>query len=337
MSATLDPKLRQGIGASESACLFGLNPYMTPLDLYARIVGLVVDLPTQVQKRGAKAERYIADEYADREGLFLDDHFNALPDDGNWLVEPPTQRHPHHAILIASPDRLVVRNGAPARLLEIKTARSHKGWEDPDEMPDGVPPHVMVQVQHQLLVGVEWNGEHFWPDEAHVAACVGHLDDYRIYTIKRSETIGLAITEKVEAFWSEHVEPRIPPAFDGSAAGDALLKALYPADARPALVAVATTHEANAIMAELKMAQAEADRWQAKADTAKQIVKSFIGDGAGIEGDGWRATWKRNKDSEVTDWKAVAQALAPSDALIAAHTTTKAGARTFRPSWRNQE
>lgn len=337
--ATLDPRLRNGIGASECAMLFGLSPFGGPLDLYLRIVHPRQDAATKAQRRGTRLEAYLAAEYADRHGLWCVEEGAPAPDpdtnenNGDFIWSPPTQRHPEHALLIASPDRVATRGGAVERLVEIKTARFSAGWLDPDESPDGVPAHYLLQVAHQLMVGVEWGGRHCWPSEATLVASVSHLDDYREYTIRRDERVEAVIIAKVEQFWSEHIEPRVPPPFDGGEAGDELLSLLYPADTRPTLRRIEPTDDAHRLMLSLREARLELEAAEKRAALAAQNIKDIIGENAGIEGDGWRCTWKCNRPSHATDWKAVAQALAPSDALIAQHTTTKPGARVFRPTF----
>jgi hypothetical protein len=54
--------------------------------------------------------------------------------------------------------------------------------------------------------------------------------------------------------------------------------------------------------------------------------------------------WKKNRDSEVTDWKAVAedmQFFLPSDKkledFVETRTTIKPGSRVFRPFWKKEE
>jgi len=330
MGATLDPALRHGVGASEVAALFGLHPYLTPLGLYTRILGIGTGHETIAQRRGTRIEGYLAGEYAEREGLFPTASPHAARDGGPWLLDGETQRHPEHRLLIASPDRVVVRDGQPVRLVEIKTARSRAGWADPDETPDGVPDHYALQVQHQLLVGVDVGGRHFWPQEAHLVASVGHLDDFRVYTIQASPAVHRAILERVERFWAEHVEPRVPPAWDGSDAGSALLRAMYPEDRLPLEPA---PPEAEPIMAELRRARADVEAAQAREATAKQIVEAIIGDRQGLAGRGWRVTWKRAKDSRSVDWEAVAKAACATPALIEQHTSVRPGTRRFLPRW----
>jgi len=330
MSATLDPALRNGIGASEIGALFGVHPYLTPLALYVRMTTPQSAESNAVQRRGLKLEGYIAEEYADRHGLLHVPPDMPFPR-ANGLLCPETQRHGEYDFLIASADRLVMERGEAVRVVEIKTARSRKGWDDPEDVPDGVPMHYLLQVAQQMLVGFAGS-----PIEAGtLAATVGSLDDYREYHFTRSAKIEAAIIERAGAFWHDHVLPRRPPEFDGSEAGDALLRMMYPADTRPELLVAGDV--AESVVAKWRAAQAEADRWQGQADTEKQILRSLIGESAGLEGSFGRLTYKKNKDSRKVDWEAVASALAPPAALIEAHTTIKPGPRVLRPHWRNDE
>ena len=323
MPATLDPALRQGIGASQVAALFGCHPYLTPLGLYCQVLGLEPPSDSPVMRRGTKLEGYIAEEYAARNGLWTGGV--------TGLVDLGTQRHPEHKLLIASPDRVVVLDGGEVvRLIEIKTARSRAGWSDPEEVEDGVPLHYSLQVQQQLLVGVEAGGRHQWPQEAHLVACVGSLDDLSIYTIRASAKVHAAIVERVERFWTDHVEPRVPPPWDGSEAGAALLKAMYTADRLPP---VAAPPELEPIAAELRAAKADLAAAEARVDTAQQILKASVADAAGMQGSAWRCSWKRNRPSHPVDWEAVAREAGASETLIQKHTAERPGARVFRFTW----
>jgi hypothetical protein len=78
------------------------------------------------------------------------------------------------------------------------------------------------------------------------------------------------------------------------------------------------------------MKEAEAEKLK-----AENLLKSYMGDASAIPG---IATWKNNKDSETTDWRAVVSELATLidgakvACIIEANTSTKPGARVFRPS-----
>jgi predicted phage-related endonuclease len=284
-TATLDPRLRAGVGSSEIAALFGLSPYGGPLALYLRIVhheALPKD-ETRAQARGLFAEPYLAGAYARRHGLSAGE-----------LRAVPTQRHPDNPRLIASPDRVVFRDGIPERIVELKTARDPRGWDDPREVPDGAPPYYLLQVAHQLLVGVDGlDGKRYWPEHATIVASVGHLDDYREYDIQRVPAIEQRIVETVERFWLEHIEPRVPPAFDGSAAGADLLRVLYPYNTiRAKLDDCGPTHPAWPDVVALARAQRAAEAAATEHERMRQVVQSQIGDRAGLVGDDYRLTWR---------------------------------------------
>ena len=301
MTATLDPKLRNGIGSSEVAMLFGCSPYGGPLELFMRIVHPERRAATKAQRRGIAAERFLAQEYAERHGLWIADE-QAFPDpetnerNGDFLWCPPTQRHPEHARLIASTDRVAVRGGRVERLVEIKTGRWGDGWEDPDEVPDGVPMHYACQVLHQLLVGVDVDGQHHWPEEATLVASIGHLDDYREYTFRRAPKFEAEVVRRVEAFWRDHVEPRRPPEYDGSAAGERLLKTAYPFNRIASMpTRVHPGSPAAAKAAALRRAELAKERAAHGYAVAEQLVRDEIGDRAGIDGEGFRITWRANR------------------------------------------
>ena len=60
-------------------------------------------------------------------------------------------------------------------------------------------------------------------------------------------------------------------------------------------------------------------------------IKEAIGERQGIVGNtGWVATWRANKNSQRTDWKAVAEEARVGQEIIAKHTREVPGARVFK-------
>lgn len=326
------------IGASEVAALFGLSPFGGPVDVFlAKITPpehLAARPDTPAQRRGHRLEAYLADEAAARFG---------------WtLATAPGQRHPVHGFLAASPDRLLLDEaGNVAALVEVKTARSRDGWADPQEDPTGCPAHYALQLQHQLLVGVAWKGEHVHPARGYIVASVGSLDDFRVYAFDAHAGVQARIVEVAGAFWRDHVLTRQPPPLDGSAGGDALLRLLYPADTRPELVRVADADPIVADMLALRQARADLEAAEKHEAELAQRVKARIGDSPGITGPGFRATWKSAKPSERTDWQAAAAELqhelasltsepaarCVAEAAARRATKTAPGSRRFLPAW----
>lgn len=283
-SAAWHARRQSGIGSSEIAALFGLSPYGGPLDVYlaktADPAQLAAAPATVAQRRGSRLEAYLADEAAERFG---------------WkLVEAPGQAHPLLPYLNASPDRLLLDEaGNVAAIVEIKTSRSREGWADPEDDPTGVPAHYLLQVQHQMLVGVRWRGEHVYPARAYIVACVGHLDDLRLYAVDAHPGVADRIVGVAGRFWREHVEPRVPPAFDGSAGGDRLLAELHPFNRIGSqLDEIGPASPAWAMVSDLARAQRDLDAAQREHDRARQVVQAAIGDRAGFRGEGFSVSWR---------------------------------------------
>jgi putative phage-type endonuclease len=198
---------RSGIGASEAAMLLGVSPWGTPLDLYARKLGLLPDVEeTEKMRLGRRLEPIVAAEYAER-----------FPDHEVGDPEQSLFRSRTEPILLATPDRWVMDPVRGPGLLEIKTTSvfQRDRW-DPDGTPDGCPEHVQIQVQAQLaVVGGAW---------AAVAVLLGG-QEIRCYPITRNQAFIDLYTRHAVRFWAEHVLAKTPPPATGASLET--LKALY--------------------------------------------------------------------------------------------------------------
>jgi hypothetical protein len=103
------------------------------------------------------------------------------------------------------------------------------------------------------------------------------------------------------------------------------LKRRFPRDERPMLPATDKAREAMGLLTFRRRALEDAEKKEAE---VVNYFKVIIGDAGGIEG---LCTWRQNKPSTVTDWKAVALefGLDRRPDIVAKHTTTKPGARPF--------
>jgi len=82
-------------------------------------------------------------------------------------------------------------------------------------------------------------------------------------------------------------------------------------------------------------AKAEAEAADAALKEMAIAIKEAIGEGEGVKGHGWLATWKQNKPSTKVDWESIADVLrgvAPEtyEQAIKRFTAEKPGARVFR-------
>jgi predicted phage-related endonuclease len=339
------------IGASEAGILFGHAPVqgVTPMQLYLRLVSTPEQLAARETKpwmrRGLRLERAVAEEAAQRNG---------------WaLAAVAHQRHPD-APLGSSPDFLVLDPAdlratppiiRPLGLLECKTSREEAGWADPDEQPDGVPGGYNIQCQAQADVGVILpSGERWLPPVVWLAAALRSLDpeDFRVYTITPHAGLQAEIRARAAAFMRDHVDPRRPPEWDGSEAGDALLRLMYPTDERPEPLRLLETGTAlHRDMLRLRELRAAKLLTAAEDKKIVQRAKEACGAYPGIVGVGWKFSYKSNKDKVEVDHEAVAQLMARelakvsgAEAAATVHsaaiircTTTGPGDRPFKPTF----
>ena len=107
----------------------------------------------------------------------------------------------------------------------------------------------------------------------------------------------------------------------------------HPADDGSEVTADADTAEAVRALLDIRahIARMEADEKRLKA-----AIEARMGDAAVMTGPGFRVTWKRTKDREEQDWRAIAEeAIAPlaeSDraAIVGRHVIVRAGMRPLR-------
>lgn len=310
-----------GLGASEVPTALGLNPFQSAAELAAVKRG---ELPpfegNEFTHWGQRLERTIAEEWLDRHRA-----------EGVSIFTPGTIRHPTSAILMASPDRVIVPEGRRARevwrgLLEIKAVSAFRAAEF-GEAPDEIPEAYIVQTQVQMEVcGLE---------EATLVPLIGG-NAYREYPQRRDREMGGQLVEFAEKWWSDHVVQGLPVPVDGSEAASSYLRRRYPADQGALLD---PTMEARELVERLRAAKAALKAAEQEEAAVGNALRALIGDSAGFAG---VCTWRSNKPSQKTDWEAIARILrerilfkepevAPLiDGITTKFTTMKPGARVLR-------
>lgn len=300
-----------GLGASEVPTALGLNPFQSAAELAAVKRG---ELPpfegNEFTHWGQRLERTIAEEWLDRHRA-----------EGVSIFTPGTIRHPTSAILVASPDRVIVPEGRRARevwrgLLEIKAVSAYRAAEF-GENPDEIPEAYLVQTQVQMEVCNL--------DLAVLVPLIGG-NAYREYPQQRDREMGGQLVEFAEKWYADHVIQGLPCEPEGTRAYDSFLRHRYPSDLAPALP---LTPEAAELVEAVRAAKGATKAAEEAEALAVATLKALIGPAAGIEG---ACTWKSNKPSRKTDWEAVAKAAGVSPDLIAQFTATKPGARVLRLS-----
>jgi putative phage-type endonuclease len=294
-------KLRQeGLGASDIPTVLGISPYKTPYQLWAEKRGDVVPKPL-----GAAAHRGVLLE--DSVAKWYEQEKNVKVRVSNGVVR--LKKHPW---AMASLDRTIVGSDG---LLEIKTSASPRWSLYP------VPPEVVAQVQWQMLItGAPW---------VDVAALLGGLT-FRVERVTKSEVYQQEMFDRAEYFM-ECVKSGRAPALGGADAD-------YFAQLNPQTSDEWALADSGAerLAIEYREASLEQKLASEKMQDIAIALKEIIGEKAGVVGHGWEATWKQNKASIKTDFKAALMELSPSPELLLKHSTEQAGARVFRLKVHNE-
>lgn len=194
-----------GIGASESAAILGLSPYMSPYALWAKKTGLTPDTDeTELQRWGNILEPAICDEYSAQTGRRIVDH-------GRFAV----RKSETCPAMLATLDREVHADDKDGPgCMDAKNVGAYRL----DEWKDGIPLYYQVQLQHQMEVtGWKW---------ASIGALVGG-NKFLWADVERNEPFIELLRAKCVAFW-RLVENRTPPEVDASQSTAETLRRLFP-------------------------------------------------------------------------------------------------------------
>lgn len=271
---------RTGIGGSDAAAAVGLNPYMSPLELWLDKTGRGEGLPgpdpndtTSPTYWGTLLEPIVAASYTKQTGNRVR-RINAV------------LRHPTIPFMLANLDREVI-GCRDVQLLECKTA----GEFGARQWRAGVPEHVELQVQHQLAV----TGK----QAAHVAVllCGQALEVYRI---ERDDALIGRLVELEARFW-QFVESDTPPPADGSESADRALRHLYPGNG--GTVDFTDDRQLSSVFADLVAVRAQIETQQAIEAQLKQMIQQAMGEATRAVFETGAVSFKRSRDSATVDLK----------------------------------
>ena len=318
---------QKGIGGSDLAALMGLSPYKTPFQLWQEKTGrFEPDFSPEQEERmhwGTVLEDVVAKHYAEASSCKVQRINDQLT-------------HPTWPVLTGNLDRVVVREGTRARwdghaaavlgatkVLEVKTASAYAlrgsdddttGWGEAGT--DQVPQHYWLQVQHYMSLANLF--------DADIAVLFGG-QTFRVYTVKRDAPLMSGIFEQAADWWERHVVADVPP--QPQTEEEAKLAWAAHTPGKTVVVGADIAEQ----IAELRRVKTQIAQLEEHETTLRNAITPLIGDAESVTYMGQKlATWKANKASSKTDWKAVAESLGPTPEQIAEHTTEKPGSRVLR-------
>jgi len=322
---------RAGIGGSDIGVLMGLNPYKTPYQLWMDKTGRSQDDEAgEPAYWGNVLEEVVAKEYAKRTGLKVQRVNGIL----QGAAHPVALANIDRAVTIVSrrDDGRLMNHRAhwkdgrlqgAERLLECKTAHALAAGRDEwgEAGTDQVPPSYWAQCQwymgitgvHTTDLAVLFGGQKFF-----------------IYTIEFAKDLFDQMLKDAIAWWERHVVADIPP---DPQSGDECRQRW-----NKSLAGKATeiSREALRAIEDIKRLKAELKDIDSAIDLSEKILLAEMCDSdTATFGGQIVATWRNNKPSLKTDWKAVVDELRLIDEAAVAtaieeNTETKLGARVLR-------
>lgn len=209
-----------GLGGSDAGTVLGVNPYKTPFQLYLEKRGEIAadDLSEKEAVHfGVVLEDVVAAEYSRRTGRKVERCNTML-------------RHRAHPWMLGNLDRLVWQGDKRPQhrgeirtkhLLECKTALGRfidKSMWGPDGT-DEVPMSYLAQCQHYMAVTDA--------EQCDLAVLLSG-PEFRIYPIRRDDTLIASMIEHEAEFWERIQTANAPPPdYDHATTADVLAK-LYP-------------------------------------------------------------------------------------------------------------
>jgi putative phage-type endonuclease len=275
-------------GGSDVGAILGVSPWRSPFDVWAEKTGRSdrgSEPETAPQRRGRLLEGAVAQWYA--EDLIV----TVTQTDQQTVTGPEPW-------MLASPDRMVDFWPEGRWGLECKTSKGSEGWGESGSIAAGMlageimPPTYALQV----LWYMEVTGLPRWD----VAVLFMQSDEFRRFTVLRSESDGKALVDKVRAWWQAHVVADQPPEIDGSDAAQAWLLSQFPREIRPVRQAGEDEEELLRRLAEVK---AEIMHAEGQKTILEAKIKEAIADGEGLYCPAGKATWKWQAGARRLDVK----------------------------------
>lgn len=290
---------RLGIGGSDIGAICGLSPWKSPLAVYLEKRGLAHVAENEWQAMGRAFEPAIIAEYERRTGLKVTTGIAQMEDaEREWKI--------------GNPDGIV----GNVRGVEAKNVRWADGqWGD--EGTDAIPQTYIAQCHWYLSIVKP--REMLWDVAVVFGGC-----DFCIYRVTFNPRLSVVLTDVGKRFWYENVLPAVPPPPEPRDAEN--LAKLFPESRKHVLNADGELNRVGMRLAEIRalLRDLEAER-----DACENRLKVAIGGDDELRGDGWGATWRTRRDSQMFDAAAAIAAGVIPPEVVEKFTKPRSGGRPF--------
>lgn len=255
---------KQGLTGTDSGAICGLNPYVSPMDVYRdKTTDIYSNYDNEAMKQGRDLEDYVAKRFTEATGLKVRKH--------NVIYQSD-----EHPFMLANVDRMLVGENIG---LECKTTSPYNA----DKWLNGnIPPHYLTQCLHYMAV----TGAKCW-----YLAVLIYGRDFKYIKIERDEKAIRDLIKIEKLFWEQNIVPRIMPDPDGSKACDQVIAEFYThADTNKSII-LSGFNEQLKRRAEIMEMQ---ERLEQEKRQIEQGIKLYMGDAELAENDNYKITWKNS-------------------------------------------
>lgn len=312
---------RNKIGGTAISAILGMNPWKSRYGIYLDLIGEGEEKPdNEAMARGRKWESTLAK-------IYETEHDFDIP--GNHGVK---LNHEIHNFIVGSPDYMYESHG-----LEVKTADYYT--RDKYDCKNGnIPGHYYLQCQWYCgLAGFDrWDFiVGFFRDEK--------LAFYETCSFEFDKELYGNMLQAAILFWKKYVVPRNPPKINDPSEIIEFVRKKYPRHLDGKYIE--SDFELERIVENIRDEMSFIKSGEARLETLKSKVIERIGDAEGVITQHGKITYRANKDSVKTDWKAFGYEAMKliadpkvSEELLNKYTKTTPGPRVLRfPRWKEEE
>ena len=276
-------KRKGKISASNVAAILGLKPFgKTPLDAWLDIKGLrTKDVDDKSKRQGRYIESALANIYTADTGCEL------------VIVDEPLI-HPKLSWLCGTPDRLIKGNQKGVEIKNVGKFMAHGfGTPGTDEIPD----YYLVQVSMYMAITM-------YPVFDVYASIAGEYPE--VYPIERDIELENIILGKLDEWYKAYIVGNREPEIDSSQSCADYLASKYPRNFKPLKSADDATEQ---LIQRLAAVRYSLKSFGEQEEIIKNLLKNYIGDADGVQGQSGKCTWKKITDSSIIDYESLASEL----------------------------
>lgn len=264
---------KKGIGGSDAGAVCGLNPYVSPMDVF--LEKTAENFPEKEEKEamreGRDLEEYVARRFCEETGYKVRRSY------AMYVKET-------YPFMIADVDRLLVGKENGLIGLECKTASPYNTnqWND-----GNIPAHYLAQCYHYMAV---------FHAQAWYLAVLIYGKEFKYIRIDRNEEILQNLIQREESFWNTYVLTGTMPEPDGSYAAEHFISGQYQNSIPKSRVFLQGFDEKLKRREEIMALIEELDTEKKKIE---QEVKLYMKEAEIAENEHFLVSWKNTMNSRI--------------------------------------